>query len=339
MHGRRYLKALTLIAVMSAACSSQPAPAEKPAAPPKPAWTADQSAQKYKDCWDQFNKKDWNAFRSCYGAGVTVEAIDSGTPSVSGLDAAIKDAQGFVEVFPDITGSLQLVLASKDAAAGLAVVTGTHRGPLPSPDGKAIPATNKKVGYMMGLVVDLADGAVAKERRYDDATTLMAQIGVIKAPTRPVMAASAAAPTVVVSTGSDTERANVETFRANVTAFNAHDAKALAAMNAPDSVFHDYTQAKDFDGKGNIAALVELFKGFPDAKIEATSMWGAGDYVVTEGSFSGTNKAAVPSMGIRKPTGKSATVRFMEVTKIETGKIKEDWLIFNSAAFAAQLGL
>lgn len=229
------------------------------------------------------------------------------------------------------------MLASKDAAAGLTVVTGTHGGPLPSPDGKAIPATNKKVGYMMGLAVDLADGAVVKERRYDDATTLMAQIGVIKAPTRPVMAAGAAAPTVVVSTGSDAERANVETFRANVTAFNAHDPKALAALNAPGAVFHDYTQAKDVDGKGDIAAVSELFKGFPDAKIEATSMWGAGDYVVTEGSFSGTNRAAVPSMGIAKPSGKSATVRFLEVTKIEAGKIKEDWLIFNSAVLEAQL--
>ena len=339
MHARRLVKVLTLVAVLSAACTSKPAPAEKPAEPPKPAWTADQSAQKYKDCWDQFNRKDWNAFRSCYAPAVTVEAVDSGTPGVSGLDAAVKDAQDFVAIFPDIMGSLQLVLASKDAVAGLTVVTGTHGGPLPGPDGKAIPATNKKVGYMMGLVVDLADGAVAKERRYDDATTLMAQIGVLKAPARPVMAASAAAPTVVVSTESDSERANVETFRANVAAFNAHDPKALAAMNAPDTVFHDYTQAKDFDGKGNVAAVAELFKGFPDAKIEATTMWGAGDYVVTEGTFSGTNKGAVPTMGIRKPTGKSAAVRFLEVTKIEGGKIKEDWLVFNSAAFAGQLGL
>jgi predicted ester cyclase len=231
------------------------------------------------------------------------------------------------------------VLASKSTVAGLSVVTGTHRGPLPGPGGKSIAPTNKKIGYIMGLVVDIADGAVVKERQYADSTTMLAQIGAIKAPTHRGMTGTAAAPTVVVSTGSDTERAAVETFRANMAAFNAHDVKALVAMNAPGAVFHDYTQAQDMDGAGNAAALTELFKGFPDAKLEASSSWGAGDYAVTEGTFSGTNKGAVPMMGIKKATGKAVKVRFVEITKIEGGKIKEDWLVFDSAAFAAQLGL
>jgi predicted ester cyclase len=105
-------------------------------------------------------------------------------------------------------------------------------------------------------------------------------------------------------------------------------------MNAADGVFHDYTQPKDMDSSGEHRGLVELFKGFPDAMLEAASMWGAGDYVVTEGTFSGTNKGAVPMMGIKKPTGKAAKVRFLEITKIEGGKIKEDWLVFDSMAFA-----
>jgi predicted ester cyclase len=312
------MKALTLMAVLSAACSSQPAPAEKPAEAPKPEWTADQSAQKYKDCWDQFNRKDWAAFRGCYGGAIQVDAVDSGRPAVSGLDAAVKDAQDFAAAFPDVAGAPQLVLASKSTVAGLSVVTGTHGGPLPGPGGKPIAPTNKKIGYIMGLVVDLADGAVVNERQYADNTTMMAQLGVIKAPSRPVMAAGGA-PTVVVSTGSDAERANVETFRANMAAFNAHDQNTLAALN--------------------VSGLVQLFKGFPDAMLAAASMWGAGDYVVTEGTFSGTNKGAVPMMGIKKPTGKAAKVRFLEITKIEGGKIKEDWLVFDSMAFAQQLGL
>ena len=338
MHARRTMKALTLMAVLSAACSSQPAPAEKPAEAPKPVWTAEQSAQKYKDCWDQFNRKDWAAMRGCYAPAITVDAVDSGRPVVSGLDAAIKDAQDFAAIFPDGAGSVQLVVASKDHVAGLAVINGTHGGPLPGPDGQPIPPTNKKVGYMMSVVVDLADGTVVKERQYADTTTMLAQLGAIKAPTRPVTT-GAASPVVVVATGSDGERANVETFRANVAAFNAHDVKAIVAMNAPGAVFHDYTQAKDLDSAGNAAIVTQLFKGFPDAKLEPATMWGAGDYVVTEGTFSGTSKAAVPLMGIPKPTGKSAAVRFVEITKIENGQIREDWLVFDSMAFAVQLGL
>ena len=153
------------------------------------------------------------------------------------------------------------------------------------------------------------------------------------------MVASTGASTVVVSTGSDAERANVETFRANMKAVNDKDLKTLADMNAADGAFHDYTQPKDLDGAGNIAGLKELFKGFPDATLDAPTMWGAGDYVVTEGTFSGTNKGAAPMMGIKKATGKPVKVRFLEITKIEGGKIKEDWLVFNSLAFAQQLGL
>lgn len=44
-------------------------------------------------------------------------------------------------------------------------------------------------------------------------------------------------------------------------------------------------------------------------------------------------------MGITKPTGKAAKVRFLEITRIENGKIKEDWLVFDSLALATQLGL
>jgi predicted ester cyclase len=339
MYARRFLKALTLLAVSSAACTSQPAPAGAPAAPPKPEWTASQAAQNYSDCWDRFNRKDWATFRSCYGPAITVEAVDSGRPMATGIDAAVKDAQDLVSTFPDARGTMQLVLASKDAVAGLAIFTGTHGGPLPGPDGKPIPATNKRVGFVMGLTLDMADGAVVKERQYVDSTTMMAQLGVINVPTRPVIEGGPAASTVVVSTGSDAERANVDRFRTNMKAFNDRNLKALANMNAADGVFHDYTQAKDLDSTGNIASLAGLFNGFPDAKLDATTMWGAGSYVVTEGTFSGTNRAAVPLMGIRKATGKSATVRFLEITRYEGGKVKEDWLVFDSGAFAAQLGL
>lgn len=85
----------------------------------------------------------------------------------------------------------------------------------------------------MGLVLDFDELSVIRERQYADSTTLLAQIGVIKAPVRPVMAGTASAPTIVVASGSDAERANVETFKANMAAFNAHDVKAITAMNAP----------------------------------------------------------------------------------------------------------
>ena len=225
--------------------------------------------------------------------------------------------------------------------ASLYLLTGTHGGPLPGPGGKSIPATNKKIGYLMGHVAELdATGSkVIKEATYADSGTLMAHIGMNPAPARPVMEAGAASPTVVVSSGSDAEAKNVEAFRASTDAFNKRDVKALAAFNTPDVVFHDLTQPKDMNAKENEAMMGGFFTAFPDARLTLDSSWGAGDYVVTRGTFEGTNKGAAPAMGIKKPTGKPVRVRFLEITRLEGGKYKEDWLIFDSMAFAGQLGL
>jgi hypothetical protein len=43
-------------------------------------------------------------------------------------------------------------------------------------------------------------------------------------------------------------------------------------------------------------------------------------------------------MGIKKATGKKISSRFFEVYEMSGGKVKTDWLFYNGAAFAAQLG-
>src|SRR5262249_32597223 len=138
---------------------------------------------------------------------------------------------------------------------------------------------------------------------------------------------------------SDTEMKNVEAYRASAEAFNKHDVKAVASYNAPDAVFHDMTQPKDMDAKANTAMLNDFFKGFPDAHLTFTSVFGAGDYTVARGTFEGTNAGAMPSMGIKKATGKPVKVQFVEIGKFENGKTKEDWLFFDGMAFGSQLGL
>ena len=76
-----------------------------------------------------------------------------------------------------------------------------------------------------------------------------------------------------------------------------------------------------------------------NSQLTVDAVWGAGDYIAARGIFEGTNTGASPSMGIKKATGKPVQSHFLEISKYENGKIKEDWLIFDSMAFAAQLGL
>lgn len=333
---------VTLAALAAACGGSQPAPSETASAPPPPkVLTAQERVTWFQSCWDAFNTKSWDSLRSCYTDTAESEQVDSGMPVAKGLDALMASAQDFGKAMPDAKGSPQVILVQGNTIVGLYLLTATHTGPLPGPEGKAIPATNKPVGYLMGHAVELVSTGdkVTKERFYADNLTMMNQLGLSPAPGRPLTTSGAPSPTVVIAQGTEAEAKNVAAFRAQIEGFNAHDAKVVASFNAEDAVFHEMTQPKDVDAKGNDAMMAAFFKGFPDCRITLASAWGAGDYVVSEGTFEGTNTGVAPAMGIKKPTGKAVKVRFLEVTRFQDGKIKEDWLLYDGMAFAMQLGM
>jgi predicted ester cyclase len=104
-------------------------------------------------------------------------------------------------------------------------------------------------------------------------------------------------------------------------------------------VFSDLAAPADRVGKKEVSkSNEEMFKGFPDAKIDQTAAWAAGDYVISTGRFSGTNTGDMPSMKLKK-TGKPVNVEYYMITKLSRGKVKKRWLFSNGMAFAGQLGL
>jgi ketosteroid isomerase-like protein len=77
-----------------------------------------------------------------------------------------------------------------------------------------------------------------------------------------------------------------------VTAFNAHDARAVAKTYTSDAVFAELGD-QGGDSKGEAAILAdytEIFEGFPDAKIAITRSWHMGDTVLVEYVEGGTAK-------------------------------------------------
>jgi predicted ester cyclase len=335
---------LTLaIAVVAAACSSsqpQPAPAAGPAAAPAPLSPAERAAW-YQACWGQFNAKAWDQFKACYADGIESDQVDSGRPAVKGIDAVLANTKELTTALPDIKGSGQLILINGDTLVSVYLLNGTHSGPLAGPDGKSLPPTGKPIGYLQAhwVQTDATGNKAVKEAFYSDSGTMMAQLGVNPAPARPVMTSATASPTVVIAGGSPAEQRNVDAFKAQIGAFNSHDAKGSTGDTAPDAIFRDITAPKDMTAKENVAGTVEMFKAFPDAKLAPSSIWGAGDYVVVVGRFEGTNTGPFPMMGIKKATGKPVGVGYLEVVRFENGKVKEDWLFYNGMAFASQLGL
>jgi predicted ester cyclase len=303
--------------------------------------TAAERAAWYQACWSHFNSKAWDGFKACYADGVESDQVGSGHPHAKGLDAMEASVKTFTSAFPDVKATLELVLVKGETILGVYVLNGTHTGPLLGPDGESVPATLKPIGvYHAHLVrTDAAGSKIVKEEFYSDSGTLMAQIGLNPVPARPVATSAAAQPAIVLAAGTPAELGNIDLLRAQMAAYNVHDAEGVRAYSAPDLVLHDMGMPADRTAKESLAGMQEFFSAFPDAKLAPESIWAAGSYVVATGRLEATNKGPMPAMGIRKPTGKAVSIRYLGITHWERGKVEEEWLFYDGMAFVRQLGL
>jgi predicted ester cyclase len=302
--------------------------------------TAAERAAWYQACWAHFNSRAWEQFRACYADTVESEQVGSGHPAARGIEAAMAVSRGFTEAIPDLKGAGELILVNGDAIVSIYVLSGTHTGTLLGSDGQSIPATSKPIGVRQAhrIRMDALGSRVVEEEFYSDTGTLMAQLGLNPMPARPVATSTASSPTVVIASGTPAELSNVDRLRAQMAAYNSHDAKGVDAYNAPDLVYHDMSMPADQTAKESLAATLNMFKAFPDVKLVPLSAWGAGSYVVVAGRFEGTNKGPLAAMGIKKPTGKAISARYLDIARWENGKIKEEWLFYDGLAMARQLG-
>ena len=337
---KRYVLSMAVGAIVAtAACSgAEPPPPPPPAAPP--VLTAEARVQRYQDCWGYFNTKAWDQFGTCYSENATSEDVDSGRPVVRGRAAIVEDSKAQFLAFSDRRGELQLILNNGPRIVSVALWHGTNDGAMPGPDGKPMPATNKKVGLPMAHLAefDATGSSVVRDAAYVEEGTLMAQLGISPAPTRAAMSPTGAPAKVVIARNDATEAANVTAMQAMFVASNAHDLKAVEATMADGYKLIEIGRPDDMNAKESLANTKEMLVAFPDVKFTNLNVWAAGDYVVATGNFEGTNTGDIKSMGLKK-TGKSVKSQFLEICRFENGKIKEDWLFYNGAAFAAQLGL
>lgn len=320
------------------AATTAAAPAPAPALPPA---TSEERAKLFQDCWGLFNAKDWARLSACYAEMATSERVDTGFPVRTGRADVVKAAQSFAAEFPDGNGELELTLVNGNDLASVVLFRGTNGGELALPGGASAPATNKKVGVLIGHVLETSpDGrSIAKERFFSDAGSVLGQLGLNPAPHRKLIEKGAAEKPVVVATNGDVEKANLAAFPAMADAFNKHDANALAALMTDDVTLTEGSAPSDKVGKAAVKkSYQELFKAFSDAKLDVTKSWAAGDYVVAEGVFSGTNDGNLPSWKLKK-TGKKVSAHYLLVSKLAGGKMKNVWVLDNGMALASQLGL
>ena len=314
-------------------------PAEAKKEEPKPVpLTAEQKVKLYQDSWASLNAKDFAKYQALFADNATSETLDMGPPK-AGAQAITDDIRAFTTAFPDVTGEAELTLVNGNNAVGIVLSRGTHKGELQTPMGP-VAATNKKIGFLLAQGVELNDaGKIQKQWLAYDGGTVAGQLGLMPAPHRKAIEAGWSDKPVVIATGNDAEKANVAAFNQGVEGFNKHDANAVLANAADDLVFSELSAPADRTGKKeSVKGLEEMFKAFPDVKLDVKSVWGAGDYVVSTGSWSGTNTGDMPAAHLKK-TGKAVNVQFVEIDKFAGGKTKNIWIFSNGAAVAAQLGL
>ena len=337
-HRQRHNTAATMILSLAALASACSSPEKTPeATTPKPI-TAEERVQWYEQCWNQFNDKKWTEFRQCYADNATSRQLGYGKPTLNGADAIITSSQDFAKLSPDGHGEGQLILVNGNHLASVYLLSGTNSGPMTGPEGKEMKATNKKFGLLFGHAVELDPAAnkVVNELGVMDGGTFANQLGLSKAPGRPLMAKGAAMPLVVIAKNDEMEMKNLDADKAQWAAWNKHDQAGVDLYVTDDSVFHDTTQPKDMN-KAEGSAMNKMFwKAFSDAQLTISSMWAAGDYVAVTGTFEGTNDGDFPAMKLKK-TGKKVSEPYLEIDRFEGGKIKEAWLFFDNAMFASQL--
>ena len=166
----------------------------------------------------------------------------------------------------------------------------------------------------------------------------MSQIGASKQKARPVPTLPTGAPAVVVSMGTPEETKNVESATKMCGAFEKKSEADFLAGATDDIAWDDMTQPETMKGKAAGKKFFgEMIKAFPDVKATTANVWGVGDFVIAEGSMTGTHKGAF--FGIQ-PTKKQINLHGLDIIQFnKDGKVVSGTSYGNGAEMMMQLGL
>lgn len=124
------------------------------------------------------NTGDWEAYGSLFSEDLRMRV--PGLPGfTTGREARVKFVQGIMAAFPDGQVELERSFGQGDWGCIQVRFSGTHTGPLATPDGGEIPPTNKSVQFPYCIVVKFENGEATELHEYFDQLDLLTQIGVI----------------------------------------------------------------------------------------------------------------------------------------------------------------
>ena len=127
---------------------------------------------------DRWNAGDRDGWAALYAADVTYEA--PGGQRITGLaDLKEKYFDALLVAAPDRLSEDVVLLADGEYVVEQARYTGTHTGPLRTPDGGEVPPTGKEFAFPFVGIFRVQGGKISSINIYYDQVGLLVQLGLM----------------------------------------------------------------------------------------------------------------------------------------------------------------
>jgi steroid delta-isomerase-like uncharacterized protein len=125
-----------------------------------------------------FNERAWSRANELYAPDL-VMIEPAGT--TQGVEPYLDTARGFVTAMPDSRMEVTAIIESGNRVVVEGAYSGTHTGPLGTPQGE-VPPTGRKLTLPLCDVIEVAAGRITQIRAYYDQMTIAAQLGLLPEP-------------------------------------------------------------------------------------------------------------------------------------------------------------
>ena len=126
-----------------------------------------------------FNDGDFDRFRSLLADDSYEEELAT-QRRLDGADAQVEAARGWKEAFPDGHGTIESTCADGGMVCVEITWEGTQSGPMRTPDGGELPASNRHATVKACQVMEVEEGKIKATRHYFDLMTVLQQTGAME---------------------------------------------------------------------------------------------------------------------------------------------------------------
>ncbi|MGI8540379.1 MAG: ester cyclase [Rubrobacteraceae bacterium] len=118
--------------------------------------------------------------------------------------------------------------------------------------------------------------------------------------------------------------------------FSKGNLDAVGEIYAPGYIGHEPTSPEDTRGIEGARRFAATYReAFPDFEVTIEDQFAEGDKVATRFTARGTHDGELEGIA---PTGNRVEIAGLAISRIEGGKVAEDWTVFDALGLMQQIG-